>query len=160
MNFFRYFIHSTRHFRNYRKAKKISRKINKNDFSYDSAILCYLRKIDPFVFEELLLYTFKKRGYKIYRNRRYTGDGGIDGKVRIDGKIFFIQAKRYHQYINLQHVIDFNNLCCKYHKFGFFMHTGKTGEASRKIENSNCSNIQIVSGQTLINFLKYKVSKK
>lgn len=156
MYFFRLFKYSTRHSRNYRKAKKISHKINNQDFFYDSAILSYLRKIDPFVFEELLLYTFKKRGYKIYRNKRYTGDGGIDGKVRIDGYVYYIQAKRYQSYINYEHVVDFNNLCKRFNKKGFFIHTGKTGEASIKIAKCNNSNIQIISGQMLTDFLNYE----
>ncbi|MEX6059375.1 restriction endonuclease [Enterobacter hormaechei] len=39
----------------------------------------YLRKIDPFVFEELLLEGFEAHGFRTIRNKRYTGDGGIDG---------------------------------------------------------------------------------
>ena len=156
MNIFRLFKYSSKHSRNYWKAKKISRKINSNNFKYDSAILSYLRKIDPFVFEELLLYTFKKYGYKIYRNKRYTGDGGIDGKVRIDGYVYYIQAKRYQNYINYQHVKDFNYLCRRFNKKGLFIHTGKTGEASVKIAKCDNSNIQIISGQKLIDFLKYE----
>lgn len=43
--------------------------------------LAYLRKIDPFVFEELVLEGFERRGCKVRRNKRYTGDGGalMDG---------------------------------------------------------------------------------
>lgn len=160
MNFFKRFRKSNRHFKNYRTAKKVSKKINSQDFLYDSMILSYLRKIDPFVFEELLLYTFRQRGLKTYRNKRYTGDGGIDGKVRIDGKVYYIQAKRYQEYINLQHVIEFNELCKRFNKKGFFIHTGKTGEAAGKIGRNESSNIQIVSGQKLIDFLKYKEVRK
>ena len=156
LNIFKYFIKRSRHNKNYRTAKKISKKINSQDFLYDSMILSYLRKIDPFVFEELLLYTFRQRRMKTYRNKRYTGDGGIDGKVRIDGYIYYIQAKRYQDYINLQHVIEFNELCKRFNKQGFFIHTGKTGEAAGRIGKSEQSNIQIVSGQKLIDFLKYK----
>ncbi|WP_192840691.1 restriction endonuclease, partial [Enterobacter hormaechei] len=43
----------------------------------------YLRKIDPFVFEELLLEGFEAHGFRTIRNKRYTGDGGIDGQVII-----------------------------------------------------------------------------
>ncbi len=39
--------------------------------------IAYLRKIDPFVFEELLLEGFERRGFEVIRNRRYTGDGGL-----------------------------------------------------------------------------------
>ncbi len=156
MNFIKFFIKQNKHKKNYKKAKRISKKINTGAFLYDSMILSYLRKIDPFVFEELLLYTFHKRGMKTYRNKRYTGDGGIDGKVRIDGYIYYIQAKRYQEYINYQHVADFNELCERCNKKGFFIHTGKTGEAAGRIVKNEHSNIKIISGQKLIDFLKYK----
>ncbi len=141
-----------KHYRKLKSAKKISKMINSEQFSYDSAILNYLKKIDPFVFEELILYTFKKRGYKSYRNKRYTGDGGIDGKVKINNQIYLIQAKRYQNYINYQHVVEFNDLCISQRKEGFFIHTGKTGAVSKTVN----SNIQIISGNYLIRFLKYK----
>lgn len=147
-----YLFFFSKHFRNYQKAKKISKKINSNEFLYDSAIINYLRKINPFVFEELLLYTFKKRGYKIYRNKRYTGDGGIDGKVKINRRLYYIQAKRYQSYINSHHVMDFNNLCELDNVNGFFMHTGRTGEGSKLVD----SRVQIVSGEKLVKFLQYK----
>lgn len=141
-----------KHYKKLRSAKKVSKIINSCKLIYDARIINYLKKIDPFVFEELILYTFKKRGYKIYRNKRYTGDSGIDGKVKIDNKLFFIQAKRYQDYINPQHVKDFCDLCNTKKTNGFFIHTGKTGPAS-KINNEN---IQIVSGSYLVKFLKYK----
>lgn len=147
-----YLFFFSKHFRNYQKAKKISKKINSNEFLYDSAIINYLRKINPFVFEELLLYTFKKRGYKIYRNKRYTGDGGIDGKVKINRSLYYIQAKRYQSYINAKHVIDFNLLCERDNVHGFFMHTGQTGEGARLVNTK----VQIISGYKLIQFLRYK----
>lgn len=141
-----------KHRKKLKQAINISKKINSGYFPYPSAIFNYLRKIDPFVFEELLLYTFKKRGYKVYRNKRYTGDGGIDGKVKIDNKIYFIQAKRYQSYVNFQHLVEFDNLCNRCKTYGFFIHTGKTGSESKKVNK----NIQIVSGDYLLKFLKYK----
>ena len=55
----------------------------------------YLRKINPYVFEELLLLAFERRGMRVIRNSRYSGDGGLDGQVLIDGERWLIQAKRY-----------------------------------------------------------------
>lgn len=57
-----------------------------NTFPHFGQKIAYLRKIDPFVFEELLLEGFERRGFEVIRNRRYTGDGGIDGRVKIDGQ--------------------------------------------------------------------------
>src|SRR5699024_1294775 len=50
------------------------------EIEHDGQRLAYLRKIDPLAFEELLLVVAELRGWKIQRNKRYTGDGGIDGK--------------------------------------------------------------------------------
>ncbi|WP_375491682.1 restriction endonuclease [uncultured Nostoc sp.] len=50
-------------------------------------VIATLRKISPYVFEELVLTCCKKQGWQIQRNFRYTGDGGIDGRVLILGKL-------------------------------------------------------------------------
>lgn len=96
----------------------------------------------------MILLAFKKKGYKIYRNKRYTGDDGIDGKIKKDGESFLIQAKRYSDYINLQHVKDFSSICELQNKKGFFIHTGKTGSEVYKVLEQN-KNINIISGKKL-----------
>ncbi len=48
-------------------------------------------------------------GALVIRNRRYTGDGGIDGRVKIDGQTAY-RAKRYTSYIAVGHVRDFSDL--------------------------------------------------
>lgn len=139
-----------RHYRTRKTAKKVYKKLQKMD---KAQIFVYLRKIDPFVFEELLLYSFQKKGFKVYRNKRYTGDGGIDGKVKIDGKIRLIQAKRYSGYINMEHVKEFITLCNSEHKGGFFIHCGKTGSETKMIAlNDNI--IEIISGNKLMTLIK------
>lgn len=117
----------------------------------NSQILSYLRKIDPFVFEELLLTSFEKKGYKIERNKRYTHDGGIDGKIWIGGKLCLIQAKRYKSYINKKHIAEFYDLVNnnKNVKQGYFIHTGKTGKRTYALYKE--SPIKIISGERLIN---------
>lgn len=112
----------------------------------------FLRSINPFTFEEMILETFEQRGYKVKRNTRYTGDGGIDGRVWLDGDLFLIQAKRYAGHISAAHVQEFCRMVdgkgCK----GFFIHTGKTGDASRLLAN-NQANVWIISGGTLLDLL-------
>ncbi|WP_228703482.1 restriction endonuclease [Klebsiella pneumoniae] len=66
-----------RHKRKQQQARRVLAKIQTLPaFGYKIA---YLRKIDPFTFEELLLEGFESHGFSIIRNKRYTGDGGIDG---------------------------------------------------------------------------------
>jgi restriction endonuclease Mrr len=44
-------------------------------------VLATLRRISPYVFEELLLICRQDQGWQIQRNFSYSGDGGIDGRV-------------------------------------------------------------------------------
>lgn len=142
-----------------RKAKTILKKLKEiaKDPESNGRIIMYLRKINPFVFEELILNVIEDSNIRITRNRRYTGDGGIDGIFKIKAGKVLIQCKRYKSYINNEDVKD---LCSKvktqkYH-FGIFVHTGKTGDkakATMKIEN----NILFVSGSVLIDLLLGKI---
>lgn len=99
----------------------------------------------------MILSALKKRGYKIKRNKRYSGDGGIDGQVIIEGHCYLIQAKRYANHINPTHVQSFVRLCQRRRKKGLFVHTGKTGKKSYRIVRF--SEIEIISGDRLINLL-------
>lgn len=51
----------------------------------------YLRKINPYVFEELLLLALERQGLTVVRNASYSGDGGTDGQVIIDDECWLIQ---------------------------------------------------------------------
>jgi restriction system protein len=111
-----------------------------------------LRAMDPLAFEELLLEAFEQRGHRVIRNRRYTGDGGVDGEVIIDGRRWLIQAKRYRDAIKPEHVREFAMLCAARKQRGMFIHTGRTGGMSRTI-CSSADGIEIVSGQRLLALL-------
>ena len=140
--------------KNIKTADKIIKQLSSfSGENKEARILGYLRKIDPFVFEELLLTSFEKQGYFIERNDRYTGDGGIDGRVYLNGKLFLIQAKRYKSYVNTKHLSDFLQLVnlTEQAEGGYFIHTGKTGkEAYQFYKNSR---IEIISGNKLINLI-------
>ncbi|MDC9612926.1 restriction endonuclease [Xenorhabdus khoisanae] len=143
-------ITAIRHRRYHQTAKNILNKLP--HISRNGSRMNYLRKINPYVFEELLLLAFKKQGFKIQRNKRYSGDGGLDGKVWIEGRCFLIQAKRYSQAINAQHVEEFGKLLNKMECEGFFIHTGRTGEKS--VYQCRCyPEIHIISGQKLLDLL-------
>lgn len=110
------------------------------------------RAMDPLAFEELLLEAFERRGHRVIRNCRYTGDGGVDGEVIIDGIRFLIQAKRYKDAIRPEHVWDFAQLCATRRQRGLFIHTGRTGGMSCAVVDG-ATGIQIVSGQKLLALL-------
>jgi len=111
-----------------------------------------LRAMDPLAFEELLLEAFEQRGHRVIRNRRYTGDGGVDGEVIINGQRWLIQAKRYREAIKPEHVREFAMLCAARKRRGMFIHTGRTGGMSRTI-CSGADGIEIISGQRLLALL-------
>ncbi|MFA6701032.1 MAG: restriction endonuclease [Thiomicrospira sp.] len=118
--------------------------------------IAYLRRTDPFVFEEMILSALKQQGHKIKRNPRYTGDGGIDGQAWINGRHHYIQAKRYKSHVSRQHIQSFEQLCKKKGSRGLFVHTGKTGGGTSQYSHNE---IEIVSGQKLINLLEGGVSE-
>jgi len=144
-----------RHIRNINKSKEILFKMNQFEgVNREARIIAYLRKIDPYVFEELLLEALIKKGFKITRNKRYSGDGGIDGKAYFREQLYFIQAKRYKRYVSAQHLENFQTVVGD--KKGLFIHTGKTGKDT--YEKYKRTNIEIVSGQRLIELVLTKES--
>lgn len=110
----------------------------------------FLRSVHHFAFEEMILSAYERKGYKVIRNKRYTGDGGIDGKVIINGKAVLVQAKRYSGAISKADVSQFGHVCLNNRTDGLFIHTGKTPTAVwGKISKSH-PHVKVISGQRLI----------
>ncbi len=112
-------------------------------------IYAWLRAMDALAFEEPLLESFERREHRVVHNRRYTGDGGIDGQVVIDGRIWLIQAKRYAGAIRPEHVQAFASLCAARGAPGLFIHTGRTGGSSSDVV-ARYAAVEIVSGRQLL----------
>ena len=110
----------------------------------------YLRTLDPFVFEEMILTALQQLGHPVTRNRRYTGDDGADGECRLEGHRVLIQAKRYKRHIRAEHVKDFADLCQHQNCRGLFVHTGRTGQ---KAWQQQAPQLCILSGQRLLKLL-------
>lgn len=142
-----------RHERKIIIGEKVIIKLNSFTGAYrNQQILTYLRKMDPYAFEELLLSALALKGFKIVRNKSYSGDGGIDGMFIDKEKVFLVQAKRYSNIIKTSHINDFAFLVSEKNAAGgYFIHTGKTAVKSYQIYKN--SNIQIVSGQKLIDLI-------
>lgn len=142
------------HKRRLKQARRVLRLLNRNEFRENpSKLFGYLRKIDPFTFEEVLLLCFKVRGFKVRYNQAYTGDGGVDGLVIFPDKShWLIQAKRYEHHINLAHVKDFGCLMQKMGVNGIFIHTGRTGGG---VYHNLGKNILLLSGGRLHQFVSY-----
>jgi restriction system protein len=132
-----------------KSAKQTVEKLRK--FSNNAHRLSYLRKVDPFVFEEMILYSLSlRKDVKIIKANRYTGDGGIDGRFIFKGHTVLIQAKRYTNYIQKKHVEEFCEVLRKENAYGLFVHTGKTGKKTRE---SFCDNLKLISGEKMLDLL-------
>lgn len=146
---------SFRHKLRIRQAHKVFLKlkqISNENTNYEPIIIAYLRKIHPSVFEELVLTTFEKSGVVVIRNKYYSGDGGIDGRIHYKHYgVLPVQCKRYGKHINKQDVIEFNSKLTN-NKFGLFAHTGKTGGGS-KDEINQSNKLILMSGFVLARLL-------
>lgn len=142
---------STRRHRRYRAtADRVLNKLTR--LRGDGQRLTYLRKISPYVFEELLLSAFERQGLTVVRNASYSGDGGLDGQVIIDGEHWLIQAKRFSRAVSPAHVEDFDRLLLQCGRRGMFVHTGRTGKMSRTLRTAS-PRLRIISGQRLLAIL-------
>lgn len=136
--------------RHHRYRKKAARALLRlPQLRGEAARMVWLRRMNPYVFEEMLLTALSRQGLRIRRNTRYSGDGGADGQVWINGQRWLIQAKRYSATISAAHVCAFGQLAEREGCPGLFVHTGRTGEASREVFR-RYDNIILISGQRLL----------
>ncbi|MBB3121733.1 restriction endonuclease [Pseudoduganella violacea] len=112
--------------------------------------LCYLRQVDPLVFEEVVLSALEDAGLFVLRNRRYSGDGGIDGVVWLPKLGWYaLQVKRYRAHVREQHVGQFALVIRQQgYDGGLFVHTGKSGAAV--YGHLGAGGIRLLSGESLV----------
>jgi len=116
-------------------------------------IISQLRLFNPFLFEEILLNCCKKYGYCVLPKKGFTKDNGIDGCFSYLGRFYVIQAKLYSGEGNPEHVTHLAEALKWHHATkGFLFHTGKASDEFRKAA-SLAENVEIISGQKLIDFL-------
>jgi len=145
------YVYKRRHWR-WCAAENILKNINRIEgINYKAKKFGFIRKVDPFVFESVILRSLDNRGIVIKRNKRVVADGGIDGRFKLEGfRWKLIQVKRYSSVINPKHVKDFAELCKKKKTKGIFVHTGRTGPKSY---SNLTDNIEIISGNRLLRLL-------
>lgn len=158
-----------RHKYRVRCAKKVLKKLKIIASEPDSGgrIIGYLRKINPYVFEELILTAIENSNVRVLRNKQYSNDGGVDGKFTTKHGKILIQCKRYKSYINNKDVIEFSRKIIEHKcKFGVFVHTGKTGDKAKnsaKVSNnvfyiSGSNLVKIITGETqIVEYLDKKI---
>lgn len=135
-----------------RRADETLKSLRSLDIKQDGAkMFGIMRSMPPFAYEEMILTALSDRGLKIKRNKRYTGDGGLDGQFWIGKDRVLIQAKRYRNHIDRLHVEDFAKLCARRKCRGIFVHTGRTGKKSKEEVEIAGGQIEIISGQNMLN---------
>lgn len=128
-------------------AQRWLRAFRKGTSKYSSfQRFAFIRKVDFFLWEEILMLCFEERGYPVQRTK-LTRDGGSDGFVNINGLRVIIQAKRYSGRISKDHVLALENIVrnAEHLDYGLFIHTGKS---SRPIIHYARSSpyIELISG--------------
>jgi len=139
------------HARNVRRSRRVLRAIRSfTEPGMAGRCFSYLRQVDPLVFEEVVLSALEDAGALVLRNRRYTGDGGVDGVVWIATHGWIaVQVKRYSGYIDVQHVLEFGQVIRRGHfAGGLLMHTGRSGKCAH--EAMHGSGITLLSGDRLL----------
>ena len=48
-------------------------------------------------FEELVAEAFRREGYRVVENSKVGADGGVDVRLRKDGKLFLVQCKNWNR---------------------------------------------------------------
>ena len=136
-----------RHRRYVAKARRVYQTVSAFRGAHRTGqVISYLRKINPYVFEEVVLEAFARKGYRIERNRSYSGDGGVDGRLYDQqGRLILIQAKRYQGHVKLAHLQEFEQVALARKARGYFVHTGKT----TKRWGGTASCVTVVSGSSL-----------
>lgn len=142
--------HRTRQDAAVRRAVRLADIVGQDTQETFARRIAYLRALDPLVFEEMVLDAFQKKGWIVERNTRYSGDGGLDGKVFMDNRWRGIQCKRYKGAIQSAHVDRFARDLQKFgFEQGYFVHTGRTPAGTKHRQG----NVLILSGMELLDFL-------
>ncbi|HWR86979.1 MAG TPA: restriction endonuclease, partial [Acidiferrobacterales bacterium] len=132
INALRLFSHADQR-RRVRRSRCVLRKLRSFEGEHRCAcVFAYMRQVDPLLFEELVLSALEDAGAFVLRNRRYSGDGGVDGMAWVNGIGWCaVPAKRYAAHVSNEHVAAFPKLVAASRpRAGLFVHTGRTGTAS------------------------------
>lgn len=142
---------SRRHRRNVRRSRKVLERLA--ELPHEGAVINYLRKVDPYLVEEVVLTLLEQRGLFVLRNISYSGDGGLDGRFWWPGRGWHaVQCKRYSSAIKPEHARQFSDLARQRYRGGVLVHTGRTGDQSQEAMAPH--SLFLLSGSTLTRSIK------
>lgn len=91
----------------------------------------YLYTMDPYEFEHLACEVFRRRGYEVTETPR-SGDEGVDGLLKKEGKLYVLQCKRVKKGVRAPVVRDlYGAMMHEGASGGFLVTTGGTTESAR-----------------------------
>jgi restriction system protein len=144
-----------------RRSRRLLARLRSAELRCEPArCFAYLRKIEPLVFEELVLTAFEDAGCLVLRSTTYSGDGGVDGLCFVPGggwRPWALQIKRYAGHVAAKHVCALGLLVEQRGLAGgLFVHCGRTGSLSWT--TSHRASLHVVSGQQLLRLLIHRAA--
>lgn len=142
------------HRRKVRKSRRVLRVVRHfREPGLAGRCLRYLRQVDPLVFEEVAMSALEDAGLLVLRNRRYSGDGGVDWAIWGPKNGWLaVQVKPYSSHIRRGHLLDFDDAISRLHfQGGVFVQTGRSGAGSYAFLPD--SGIILLNGKRLITLL-------
>lgn len=107
-----------------------------------------LQSMSPYAFEYLITEGLKGQGAEIRKLKCVSGDGGIDGMARLNGRWHLIQAKRYTAPVSTGVIEEFLQVCIEKKRPGLFVATsGFSGPARQRANHSE--RLILLDGQRL-----------
>lgn len=104
--------------------------------------------MSPYAFEYLITEGLKGQGAEIRKLKCVSGDGGIDGMARLNGRWHLIQAKRYTAPVSTGVIEEFLQVCIEKKRPGLFVATsGFSGPARQRANHSE--RLILLDGQRL-----------
>jgi len=119
----------------------------------DEATVKLLQSMSPFGFEYLITEGLRGKGAEVRKIQRVTGDGGIDGMVRISSKWHLIQAKRYTAPVSAGMISEFLELCQNKRMPGFFVATNGFSEPAKRFARK-ADRLTLLDGGQLVAMLR------
>lgn len=142
------------HRRRVRRSRHVLREIRRwRGDDVHARLFGYMRRLDPLVFEEVVLTALEDGGRLVLRNRAYTGDQGIDGWVRLSGFGWVpLQVKRFKSHVDNRAVEALGEIVrVRACAAGLFVHTGRSGTGVYRHLRSG--RVVLISGQRLVDLL-------
>lgn len=141
-----------RHRRWRKEARAVLKRLSRSSLTDDQGYQI-VQGMSAYAFEYLITEGFREQGFEIRKLKRSSGDGGIDGMVKLDGCWHLIQAKRYNAPVSTATLNEFYQVCVERRMPGLFVATnGFTSPASAFAKKAG--RLTLLNGMELISIFR------